>query len=76
MIADKLALEARIEEGERVAFWEEFADVFGEPGSDPAGFYRFEVGHVLHVTPDDLSELTPFDLMAAMRFFDAMYRSN
>jgi hypothetical protein len=76
VIADKLALEAKIQEGERAAFWEEFEDRLGPVGSDPAGFYSFEIGHVLHVTPDDLAELTPSDLLAALHFFDAMYRGN
>ena len=63
-------------EAEQIAFWAEFTDLFGEVGSDPVGFYRFEVGHVLHVTPEQVGELTPADLMAAVTFFDAMYRSN
>lgn len=71
-----MMLEARIQEGERVAFWEEFEDTFGPVGRDPAAYYSFEIGDVLSVTPDTMSELTPADLMGAMSVFNAKYRGN
>lgn len=57
-------------------FWAEFEDRFGEVGRDPAGYYTFEVGHILHVTPDQIGELSPGDLLGAARLFDALYRGD
>lgn len=38
-------------------------------GADPASYYRYEVGHILHITPDQIGELTPRDLVGAMRLY-------
>lgn len=76
MIADRLAREKKLQEAEGIAFWEEFEERIGRIGDDPATLYRFEIGHVLHVKPEDIGEIPPHDLMAALHFFDAMYRSN
>lgn len=57
-------------------FWQEFEDRFGEVGRDPAAYYCLEVGHILHVTPDQVGEVSPSDLMGAVRMFDALYRGD
>jgi hypothetical protein len=57
-----------------VAFWGDFAERVGEIGRDPAGFYSFEIGHILHVLPDEVGELTPADILGALMMFDSQYR--
>lgn len=57
-------------------FWEAFEERFGEVGRDPAAYYSFEVGHILHLAPDQLGEVTPADLMGAANVFDALYRND
>ena len=55
-------------------FWEEFEEKVGVIGADPVGFYSMEVGHILHVLPDQVGELTPADILGALMMFDAQYR--
>ena len=57
-------------------FWQEFEERFGAVGRDPAAYYSFEIGHVLHLRPDELGEVTPADLMGALSVFDALYRTD
>lgn len=57
-----------------MAFWQEFAEEFGEIGADPVGMYRYEVGHVLHVLPGDVGEIAPTDLMGALQLFNHLHR--
>ena len=56
-------------------FWEQFDERFGGAGRDPAAYWSYEIGHVLHLAPDQLSEVTPADLMGAATVFDALYRN-
>ena len=44
-------------------------------GRDPVAYYSYEVGHVLHLGPDELGEVTPADLMGALAVFDHLYRN-
>lgn len=32
-----------------------------------------KIGHILHLRPADLGDLTPYDLMGAVDLFDALY---
>lgn len=57
-------------------FWQEFEDRLGPLGREPSSYYQLEVGHVLHLSPDDLGEVTPATLVEALHMFDALYRSN
>ena len=55
-------------------FWQDFEDRVGEVGRDPVGFYSFELGHILHVAPGEVGELTPANILGALMMFDAQYR--
>ena len=57
-------------------FWDEFVERFGEVGRDPAAYWSYEIGHILHLSPDYLGEVTPADLMGAIHVFDALYRGD
>ena len=56
------------------AFWQEFEDRVGPIGADPVALYSFELGHILHVLPDQVGELTPADILGALMMFDSQYR--
>lgn len=56
-------------------FWQEFEDRFGPVCGDPVGYYSYEIGHIVHVTPADVGELTPNDLLGALNLFDVLYRN-
>lgn len=58
-----------------MAFWEEFEERFGRVGMNPRAYYCFEVGHILHVLPNEVGYLTPGDLLAALNLFDVLYRN-
>ena len=57
-----------------MAFWQEFEERVGRIGRNPVGFYSMELGHILHVTPDQVGQLTPADILGALHMFDAQYR--
>ena len=38
-------------------------------------YYRMELGHILHVLPDDVGELTPGEMVEAQLMFDSLYRN-
>lgn len=38
-------------------------------------YYSFRIGHVLHVSPEQMWELTPSDMVGALAIFEAMYPS-
>lgn len=56
-------------------FWDGFEERFGPVGRDPAAYYCYEVGHILHLSADELGEVTPSDLMGALNLFDVLYRN-
>ena len=56
-------------------FWEHFDEQFGGVGRDPAAYWSYEIGHILHLSPDELSEVTPADLVGALSVFDTLYRN-
>jgi hypothetical protein len=37
-------------------------------------YYQFEVGHILHVQPDEVGELTPAELLGATVMFEGLYQ--
>jgi hypothetical protein len=57
-------------------FWQEFEERFVAVGRDPVSYWDYEVGHILHLGPDEVSEVTPADLMGAVAVFDALYRTD
>jgi hypothetical protein len=57
-------------------FWADFEEQVGEVGADPVSFYGFQLGHILHVLPEDVGELTPSDILGAYSMFDALYMNN
>ena len=57
-------------------FWQAFEELFGPVGRDPVAYWSYEIGHVLSLSPDQLSEVTYADLVGAMNVFDALYRGD
>lgn len=57
-------------------FWDDFDERFGGIGRDPAAYWSYEIGHILHLSPDQLGEVTPGDLIGALAVFDALYRND
>jgi hypothetical protein len=57
-----------------VEFWGEFDEVFGGVGRDPISYYSYEIGYILHLGPEQMTELTPADLMGAMALFNVLHR--
>lgn len=37
-------------------------------------YYTYELGHIAHVLPDHVGELTPGDMLGAVQLFDFLYR--
>ncbi len=67
MIAEKLGREFHI-------FWVEFHEEFGRTGRRPRDYWDGRIGHVIpSVGPHNVGELTPMDLLWAVRFFDSKY---
>jgi hypothetical protein len=58
-----------------VEFWDSFVERFGPVGRDPAAYWSYEIGHVMHLSPDQLGEVTPSDLVGALNLFDVLYRN-
>lgn len=37
-------------------------------------YYRIEIGHILHVPPDGVGELTPGEMVEAQHLFERLYQ--
>jgi hypothetical protein len=41
---------------------------------EPVAYYCYELGHILHLSPEELGEVTYGDMLGALAVFDALYR--
>ena len=57
---------------ERANFWRSFELAWGLAGEPPETYWQPWLGHICHLRPQDLGEMTPYQLEACREYAEAI----